>query len=339
MTIAIEVENLTKVYGSSDVGVLAVDHINFEVHAGEIFGFLGPNGAGKTTTQRMLTTLLEPTSGRIVINGYNLATDSYPVKRSMGLVPEESNVYTELTAWDNLMFTANLYQVPRPARTQRARELLETFGLWEKRDVKAEDFSKGMRRRLSIAMAIIHKPTLLFLDEPTPGLDAQSTHKIHGLIREMNAAGTTVFLTTHQIEDANQLCDRVAIINHGKIAAIDTPEQLKAAFRRVQSVEIALEPVKENIQALLKSLPGVTTLIKLGDKCRLYTEDPSSLLPRLIDFTRAQGLRIISLNVLGPSLEDVFLEITGQKIGAVRHTEGAARTRKPFGGRKKEGRK
>jgi len=337
MTIAIEVENLTKVYGSLKTGVLAVDHINFEVRSGEIFGFLGPNGAGKTTTQRMLTTLLEPTDGRIMINGYNLATESYPVKQTMGLVPEESNVYTELTAWDNLMFTANLYQVPRTARMQQARELLEIFGLWEMRDVKAENFSKGMRRRLSIAMAIIHKPTLLFLDEPTPGLDAQSTHKIHSLIRKMNAAGTTIFLTTHQIEDANKLCDRVAIINHGKIAAIDTPEHLKAAFRRVQSVEIALEPVKENIQDALKSLPGVTTLIKLGDKCRLYTEDPSSLLPKIIDFTRAHGLRIISLNVLGPSLEDVFLEITGQKIGTVRQTVGTKRTRKSFSGQKREG--
>jgi ABC-2 type transport system ATP-binding protein len=193
MNHAIEVNDLTKYYGD----LLAVDHINFEVHQGEVFGFLGPNGAGKTTTQRMLTTLLEPTEGRIVINGHDLARDAYPVKRQMGLVPEESNVYTELTAWDNLMFTAQLYRVPRAERAARARELLEAFGLWEKRDVKAQDFSKGMRRRLSIAMAIIHKPTLLFLDEPTPGLDAQSARAIRDLIRQMNADGTTIFLTTH----------------------------------------------------------------------------------------------------------------------------------------------
>ncbi|MBL7183698.1 MAG: ABC transporter ATP-binding protein [Anaerolineae bacterium] len=159
---AIEVSNLTKYYRD----LLAVDHINFEVYRGEVFGFLGPNGAGKTTTQRMLTTLLEPTEGRIVINGHDLVRDAYPVKRQMGLVPEESNVYTELTAWDNLMFTARLYRVPRAERATRVSELLETFGLWEKRDVKVEDFSKGMRRRLSIAMAIIHKPTLLFDERP-----------------------------------------------------------------------------------------------------------------------------------------------------------------------------
>jgi ABC-2 type transport system ATP-binding protein len=331
MNHAIEVNNLTKYYGD----LLAVDHINFEVHQGEVFGFLGPNGAGKTTTQRMLTTLLEPTEGRILINGHDLARDAYPVKRQMGLVPEESNVYTELTAWDNLMFTARLYRVPRSERAARARELLEAFGLWEKRDVKVAEFSKGMRRRLSIAMAIIHRPTLLFLDEPTPGLDAQSARAIRDLIRQMNAEGTTIFLTTHQIEEANQLCDRVAIINHGQIAAIDTPERLKQAFQRVQSVEVALEPDGAAHGEPLAALPGVTTTVKMGDKWRLYTEDPSALLPRVMDYARAHGLRVISLSTLGPSLEDVFLDITGQQVGTVRHEmqEDKPRRRMMGGGR------
>jgi len=312
---AIEVQGLTKIYGD----LLAVDHIDFAVRQGEVFGFLGPNGAGKTTTQRMLTTLLEPTEGRILIGGHDLARDPYPAKRRMGLVPEESNVYTELTAWGNLMFTARLYLVPRDEREARGRELLEAFGLWEKRHVKVEDFSKGMRRRLSIAMAIIHEPTLLFLDEPTPGLDAQSTRSIRDLIRQMNAQGTTIFLTTHQIAEASMLCDRVAIINHGQIAAIDTPEQLKGAFQRVQSVEVALEPCQAaDPLPDLASLPGVTKPVKMGDKWRLYTEDPSALLPRVVDHARSHDLRIVSLNTLGPSLEDVFLEITGQEIGAVR---------------------
>lgn len=320
---AIEVENLTKYYDK----FLAVDHINFAVSQGEIFGFLGPNGAGKTTTQRMLTTLLTPTDGQIRINGHDLAFDPYPAKRQIGLVPEESNVYTELSAWDNLMFTASLYRVPRGERADRAEELLETFGLWEAREVKAENFSKGMRRRLSIAMAVIHQPALLFLDEPTPGLDAQSIRTIWGLIRSMNASGTTVFITTHQIEEANQLCNRVAIISHGKIAAIDTPERLKANFRRVQSVEVAFEPFDSSdisqsfdtrIQGL-KSIPGVTKMVKVGDKMRLYTEDPAALLPGVIQFAESHTLRILSLNTLGPSLEDVFLEITGGEIGAVRN--------------------
>jgi ABC-2 type transport system ATP-binding protein len=255
----------------------------------------------------------------------------------MGLVPEESNVYTELTAWGNLMFTARLYRVPRREREMRGRELLETFGLWEKRDVKVEEFSKGMRRRLSIAMAIIHRPTLLFLDEPTPGLDAQSARSIRGLVREMNAAGTTIFLTTHQIEEANLLCDRVAIINHGQIAAIDTPERLKAAFQRVQSVEVALEAVPETLRVSesLGVLPGVNKLVKMGDKWRLYTEDPSALLSRVVDYARSHDLRIVSLSTLGPSLEDVFLEITGQEIGTVRHSHDAGAERRGPGGRKR----
>jgi ABC-2 type transport system ATP-binding protein len=312
---AIQVENLTKYYGE----LLAVDHIHFTVHPGEVFGFLGPNGAGKTTTQRMLTTLLEPDEGRIVINGHDLAHDAYPVKRQMGLVPEESNVYTELTAWDNLMFTARLYRMDRTERAAQAQNLLERFGLWEKRDVKVESFSKGMRRRLSIAMAVIHRPTLLFLDEPTPGLDAQSARAIRELIRRLNAEGTTVFLTTHQIEEANQLCDRVAIIDRGQIAAIDTPERLKRAFQRVQSVEVALEPDGNVHGRPLAGLPGVFSQVKMGDKWRLYTDDPSALLPRLMNYAHSRGLRVISLNTLGPSLEDVFLEITGQQVGVVRH--------------------
>lgn len=321
MTNAIEVSNLTKYYGKS----LAVDHIDFTVKRGEIFGFLGPNGAGKTTTQRMLTTLLTPTEGQILILGHDLAHDSYPVKRQIGLVPEESNIYTELTAWDNLMFTGRIYRMSKADRTARAQELLETFGLWDKRDVKVENFSKGMRRRLSIAMAIIHKPALLFLDEPTPGLDAQSARAIQGLIRQLSAEGTTIFMTTHQIEEANQLCDRVAIINHGKIAAIDTPEQLKQTFQKVQSVEVAFSNAQDGIKEKLSQVADVNTVVKIGDKWRLYTEDPSALLPQIMSFADTNGMQVVSLNTLAPSLEDVFLQITGQQIGVVQHKESPKR--------------
>lgn len=335
MTYAIEVHDLTKRYGPPGSGVLAVDRVSFTVQEGEVFGFLGPNGAGKTTTQRMLTTLLEPTGGQVLIHGYDLAHDTYPARRRMGLVPEESNVFTELSAWDNLMFTARLYRVPRAERAARAEELLRTFGLWEKRRVKAEHFSKGMRRRLSIAMAIIHRPALLFLDEPTPGLDAQSARLIKDLVRQLNAEGTTVFLTTHQIEEANQLCDRVAIIDHGQIAAIDTPERLKQAFRRVQSVEVALEPGGQAHGEALGRLPGVSTTLKQGDRWRLYTDDPAALLPGVVRYTEAHGLRLTSLSTLGPSLEDVFLEITGQQVGTVQHLADEANLhRQPKGGRR-----
>ena len=178
-------------------------------------------------------------------------------------------------------------------------------------------------------MAIIHYPALLFPDEPTPGLDAQSTRTIRDLIRELNAQGTTIFLTTHQIEEANQLCDRVAIINHGQIAAIDTPEHLKAAFRKVRSVEVALEPDGQAHGESLKKLPGVAHSVKMGDKWRLYTERPSGLLPEIVDYARTRDLEVVSLSTIGPSLEDVFLEITGQEIGAVRHETDEPQGRRP----------
>lgn len=316
MTNAIKVENLTKIYGSSENGVLAVDQINFTVEQGEIFGFLGPNGAGKTTTQRMLTTLLEPTSGRIWIHGNDLAKNAYPAKKIIGMVPEESNVYPELSAWDNLMFTASIYLVPKNERASRASDLLKMFGLYEKRNIKAENYSKGMRRRLSIAMAIIHKPSLLFLDEATTGLDALSTREIRNLIRQMNDDGTTVFMTTHLIEEANQLCDRVAIINHGKIATIDTPENLKKTVERVQSVVVALEPNGQSHGDGLKALPGVINTVKMGDKWRLYAENPSELLPHIMEYADTNDLKVVSLNTLAPSLEDVYLEITGGEVGS-----------------------
>lgn len=319
MSYAIEVHNLTKIYPSSGLeeGFLAVDQINFMVKQGEIFGFLGPNGAGKSTTQRMLTTLLTPTEGQIQVLGHDLAQDAYPAKRQIGLVPEESNIYTELTAWDNLMFTGRLYLMSKTDRTARAEELLKDFGLWDKKDVKAENFSKGMKRRLSIAMAIIHKPALLFLDEPTPGLDVQSARTIRTLIRQLSAEGTTVFMSTHQIEEANQLCDRVAIINHGKIAVIDTPEKLKQTFQQVQSVEIAFTLSAEGLEEKLTTLPEVSTVLKIGDKWRLYTDSPPDLLPHLMKFSEKENLDIVSLNTLAPSLEDVFLQITGQQVGSV----------------------
>jgi len=319
MSHAIEVHNLTKIYPSpgKGAGFLAVDQINFTVKQGEIFGFLGPNGAGKSTTQRMLTTLLTPTEGQILILGHDLADDAYPAKRQVGLVPEESNVYTELTAWDNLMFTGRLYRMSKADRTARAEELLKDFGLWDKKDVKAENFSKGMKRRLSIAMAIIHKPALLFLDEPTPGLDVQSARTIQNHIRQLSAEGTTVFMSTHQIEEANQLCDRVAIINHGKIAAIDTPEKLKQTFQQVQSVEISFTLSPEGLEEKFTTLPEVSTVLKIGDKWRLYTDSPPDLLPHLMKFSEKENLDIVSLNTLAPSLEDVFLQITGKQIGSV----------------------
>jgi len=330
--VAIEVKGLTRYYGE----LLAVDRVNFAVRQGEVFGFLGPNGAGKTTTIRMLTTLLKPTEGTARINGYDIMRQAYEAKHQFGVVPEESNVYRELSAWDNLIFTGKMYRVPRGERERRGRELLEIFGLHEKQDVKVEFFSRGMRRRLTIALALLHRPSVLFLDEPTTGLDVQSARAIKDMVRELNSQGTTVFLTTHQIEEANQLCDRVAIINHGQIAAIDTPEQLKRAIQSVQSVEVAFDRWEEGHREGLAQLPGVSAAVREGDKMRLYTDDPPALLEEVMSFARERGRRVITLNTLGPSLEDVFLKITGREVGTVRH-EPREGDRGP--GRKRRGRR
>jgi ABC-2 type transport system ATP-binding protein len=308
----IEVKKLKKNYGT----FTAVDEIDFDVYRGEIFGFLGPNGAGKTTTQRMLTSLLTPTGGSIHIDQKDITQFTREVKSIVGIVPEESNVYNELTAWDNLMFTGQLYRIPRKERKKNAQELLELFGLWDKKDIKVENYSKGMKRRLSIAMGVIHHPQILFLDEPTPGLDPQSARTIRELIKNLNKNGSTIFLTTHQIEEANQLCDRIAIINRGRIAAIDSPENLKTRIKGVQSVEISLGSVttqknSKEYDSDFSHLPGVRSVIKIGDKWRLYTNDPTNLLNTLFKYAEKNQARIITLNTLTPSLEEVYLDVIG----------------------------
>jgi ABC-2 type transport system ATP-binding protein len=201
---AIEVANLTKRFDS----ILAVDDITFEVEKGQVFGFLGPNGAGKTTTIRLLTGLTRPTSGTITVAGRNVVKEPYKAKERVGVVPEVSNLYDEMSARDNLIFSAQLYGVSKNEREKRAKELLELFGLYERRSDRVGNFSRGMKRRLTIAAALIHKPDILFLDEPTTGLDVQSSRMIRGLTKELNKNGTTVFLTTHYIESRKNSCRR-----------------------------------------------------------------------------------------------------------------------------------
>jgi len=310
---AIEARGLTKRYGN----LLAVDNIDFNVDDGEIFGFLGPNGAGKTTTVMMLTTFLEPSAGDVRIHGYDIARQSLSARTLMGIVPEESNIYTELTAEGNLLFGGKLYRMSRKVRKKRAGELLEMFGLSDRASVKVQEFSRGMRRRLTVAMALMHEPKLLFLDEPIAGLDVQSARHIKTLVRDLNASGVTVFLTTHQIEIASELCHRVAIINKGSIATIGTPAELKASIESVQTVAVTFDaPENANVPSLAE-LPGVNHEVKSGNGRRLYTDSPADVIPAVVDFARKHELRIINLNTLGPSLEDVFLKITGQEVGSI----------------------
>jgi ABC-2 type transport system ATP-binding protein len=307
MEIAIKTVDLTKYYGE----LLAVDHINFEVKQGEIFGFLGPNGAGKTTTTRMLIGISIPTEGTAEVMGYDIQKQSVEAKELMGIVPDISNVYTDLSAWDNLTFTGRLYDIPKVERNRRAKQMLELFGLFDRRHERVDRFSRGMKRKLCIAMALMNESSILFLDEPTSGLDVQSVLTIRNLIKKMNAEGLTIFLTTHNMEEANKMCDRVAIINKGKIAAIDTPERLKRTIKKLQVIEISFAGSTKNIIPALKTLQGVTEVVKKGDKYHLNTENPPKTLSEIWRYASVNNLELNTVNTLGPSLEDVFVNLTG----------------------------
>jgi ABC-2 type transport system ATP-binding protein len=306
---AVEAIGLTKQFDK----VLAVDNLSFSTMKGEIFGFLGPNGAGKTTTIRMLTGISRPTKGTAKIMGYNIQTQSIQAKEQMGIVPDVSNIYNELSAWDNLVFTGKLYDLPRELRETKAEDLLKMFGLYERRGEKVQGFSRGMKRRICIAMALMNKSSIVFLDEPTSGLDVQSVLIIRETIRKLNQEGLTIFITTHNLEEASQMCDRVAIINHGKIAAIGTPEKLKRTVQGLQSVEIAFETTPINALSDLKELPNTREIVKAGDKFRLFTDDPSSVLVSVWNYAQNNNLKLVTVNTLGPSLEDVFVSLTGSR--------------------------
>lgn len=306
MNTIVKTKGLTKQYGN----VLAVDHLDLEVFEGEIFGLLGPNGAGKTSTIRMLTGQTTPTSGKATVANHDIIHEPTKAKQQIGVIPDISNIYEEMSAWDNLIFAAQLYSVPKIEREKRAKELLELFGLFERRKDRVAGFSRGMKRRLTIAAALIHKPKLLFLDEPTSGLDVQSLRMIRTLIKELNDDGVTVFLTTHYIEEADQLCQRIAIINKGKTVTVDTPEKLKATMEKRQVIEVSFT-ASEGLEDKLRSLSCVNDVSLFGDKCRLQVDEASEAVPSLVDFARKNSLKIISINTLKPSLEEAFVKLTG----------------------------
>ena len=301
---AIKVNNLTKKYGS----FTAVDSISFKVEEGEIFGFLGPNGSGKSTTIRMLTGIIKPDGGTAVIMGHDIKDDAIRAKQLMGVVPEMSNAYVELSAWNNLMLMGELYGVPKKDREERAKKLLEQFGLYDRKESPARGFSKGMKQRLILCMALINQPSVLILDEPTSGLDVESSRLIKDVIRELNRTGTTVFLTTHNMEDAGQLCERIAIINRGVIAAIDRPEVLKRASSGLQSIELSFNRIVNAED--LSNFSCVKQVKKLGDKFRLYVDDVNLTMDCITDYARSHDLKIVALNTLTPSLEDIFVSLT-----------------------------
>ena len=289
----------------------AVDDVNFSVTKGEFFGLLGPNGAGKTTTIRMLIGLTRPSSGTAKVAGRDCARESLAVKRRIGVVPEVSNLYNEMSAWDNLMFIGELYGVDKLTREARAKQLLEAFQLYDRRNDRLLGYSKGMKRRIRIAAALLHRPEVLFLDEPTSGLDVESSRLIRWIIRELNGEGVTVFFTTHYIDEADQLCDRVAIIRQGKIVVEGSPEKLKSSLQGEHVVEVAFDKDVPNLVSLLGSRSGAREVVKRGSKYEIHTSDASIIIAEVAQFSRSNGLKIVSLNTKEPTLEDVFVRHTG----------------------------
>ena len=285
-----------------------MDHVSFEVKKGEIFGFLGPNGAGKTTTTRMLTGVIPPDVGTAMVLGHDIRSEPVLAKQEFGVVPETSNAYTDLSAWQNLMLMGELYGLPHARAEQRSSDLLGMVGLLERKDQKVQAYSKGMKQRLILAMALIHKPRLLFLDEPTSGLDVQSTQMILALLRDLNRQGTAIFLTTHNMEEANRLCHRVGIIRAGKIVAIDAPEKLKTAIDRVHKIEVSFD--REVAGDAITGLAGVTSASRTGDKWQITAENRDAVIRSLVTFSQQNSAAIVTLNTLAPSLDDAFLQLT-----------------------------
>jgi ABC-2 type transport system ATP-binding protein len=303
----IRVNELTKRFGD----ITAVNSITFDVNRGEIFGFLGPNGAGKTTTIRMLTGLITQDSGDVFIDGVDMRNNPIKAKKRMGIIPELGNIYMDLTAEENIVLSGRFYGIPKRELEKRADRLLNRLGLSDRRHDQVRTFSTGMKQSVNIASVIVHDPEILFLDEPTSGLDVQSQRLIRTIIKEMNQGGTTIFLTTHNIEEANILCDRVGIINKGNIAAIDTPKNLKKTFEETQSVEFSFD--KRIYDSPFDNIEFVSHVERLKDRFKLYTDNPDRLVKYLSRFAEDRTLLFTSMEICKASLEDVFIKLTESK--------------------------
>ena len=310
----IEVRQLTKRFDN----VTAVDSISFTVLQGELFGFLGPNGAGKTTTISILTGLARPDSGAIRISGLECTKSPKVAQHLIGVVPDESNLYPELSGFDNLCFCASLYGMPKRERQTRAHELLEIFGLTEAAKRKFAGYSKGMKRKLTIAAGIIHQPPILFLDEPTTGIDVSSARQIRQLIAELHRVGTTIFLTTHYIEEAERLCERIAFIVHGRIVKIDTVANLLQPVQERKVMLISLSNSSNDLCGKLSTnFPQFEFQAVSAEQIRVESVETINIGP-LVRFVEEQGAEVTEARRVRPSLEEVFVRVTGIELNLMR---------------------
>ncbi len=306
----IRAEGLTRVFNKS---LVAVDHVNFGVENGEIFGFLGPNGAGKTTTINMLITVLKPTEGTASVLGYDILKQAGEVRNVIGLVPQEYTADEDLTGYENTILCADLYGIPREVSKERALELLELVELTEFKDKKVETYSGGMRRRLELACGLINRPRVLFLDEPTLGLDVQTRAATWNYIKLLKKEfGMTLFMTTHYLEEADVLCNRIAIIDHGKIVVTGSPEELKNNL----GGDIVTLSIKEDadVSGLVEKIEHVKEVKKEDDKYLIKAENGELTAPLIIEALRKNGHVVTKLSLTKPTLDEVYLDYTGKSM-------------------------
>jgi ABC-2 type transport system ATP-binding protein len=308
----VRVEGLVKSYDGGKTK--AVDGVSFEVEEGEIFGFLGPNGAGKSTTINMLTTLLPPTSGTAAVCGFDVHKNANEVRRSVGVVPQDYTADEDMTGFENILLCADLYGLPRSDSKHHALELLELVELQDAAKRKVSTFSGGMRRRLELACGLINYPKLLFLDEPTLGLDVQTRAAVWKYIRQLKEDyKMTLFVTTHYLEEADSLCDRIAIIDHGHIVKIGTPEELKATVGG-DVIVVGVKESEPDISADIAKISLVKAVTKKGNDYRIKADAGEEASPQVIDVIRAKGLHVSKISLTRPTLDEAYLELTGRTL-------------------------
>lgn len=309
----IRIDHITKVFQNART-VVAVDDVTFTVRRGEIFGLLGPNGAGKSTLIRILTTLMKPTSGTASIESYDVKVDPEKIRSRIGVCPQNSTLDLELSAYDNLDFYGRLQDVDDATLEARIPELLSMVELADRADARVSTFSGGMRRKLEIVRAFIHHPAILFLDEPTIGLDPESRREVWSQITRLNSEETTIILTTHYMDEAEKLCDRIAFMDGGRLISLDTPDNLKRAMPGGDLIEIGFDELGDAILPAIKAHPTVVSVEVKGQTMLISAHAGSSLLPQILaDFNRL-SIPVRSISIRSPSLEDVFIYLTGKKL-------------------------
>ena len=306
--------NFPATVASGSREILAIDGLDLEVPPGEFFGLLGPNGAGKTTTIGVLTTRVRPTSGSAAVAGIDVSADPVSVKQRIGVVPQRPNPDRQLTAIQNLIFHAAYFGIPRATSQPRAQALLDQLGLGDRGESKVDQLSGGQQQRLMIARALIHEPEILFLDEPTVGLDPQARLALWEVLRSLHDQGRTIIMTTHYMEEADKLCDRLAIVDHGKLLALDTPAGLKARAPGGTLIEVTLDGEAASVLPGIVGLPGLSRPDATGNELQVYAERAGEAIPGILRAAEQAGRSPTDIRLSPPSLETLFVSLTGRKL-------------------------